>query len=346
MEEKIPIRYIVLPITAILLAVMIVVLSKTGNPGGLNPGGKTTPTPPETVKVDEKLFSLEEKDDKTYSVLGFSEEYEEQVQAGDVKIRGFSDGLLYIPGELAGKKITTVERTAFQGNTAIKKVVIGEGVTEILDYAFEGCEGMVELSLPETLKTVNDSAFYGCKGLKSVVIPKNAKKIENYAFAYCENLTELSVPFTSGLDDIFIDAPLKKVTITDGSAVAEDAFYMKHELETVIFESRITLINDYAFADCTSLKNIVLPDGLLSIGANAFEGCTALAKMVIPESVTFIGEFAFSGCEALKSANIPAGTSVIGQQAFDNCPELKLKVTEGSEGAAYAEKEDIPVEGK
>ena len=42
----------------------------------------------------------------------------------------------------------------------------------------------------------------------------------------------------------------------------------------------------YAFADCKSLTNLILPDGLVNITLAAFEGCTNLQRVVIPASVT------------------------------------------------------------
>jgi len=62
----------------------------------------------------------------------------------------------------------------------------------------------------------------------------------------------------------------------------------------------VNKIADYAFADCSSLKNITLPESITYIGEGAFLGCTALKNLDIPDNVRFIGENAFSGCENVR----------------------------------------------
>ena len=56
------------------------------------------------------------------------------------------------------------------------------------------------------------------------------------------------------------------------------------------------VICDRAFADCKSLRSIVIPDGVTSIGDGAFCGCNSLSEIVIPSSVTSIGKKAFVCC--------------------------------------------------
>jgi hypothetical protein len=53
------------------------------------------------------------------------------------------------------------------------------------------------------------------------------------------------------------------------------------------------------FGGCTSLKELVLPDGLESIGNHSFFRCSSLESLIIPESVTLMGQFLFEGCQNL-----------------------------------------------
>ena len=50
-----------------------------------------------------------------------------------------------------------------------------------------------------------------------------------------------------------------------------------------------------AFADCKSLRSLVVPDGVTSIGKRAFSDCTSLSSLVLPESVGNIIGNPFSG---------------------------------------------------
>ena len=44
------------------------------------------------------------------------------------------------------------------------------------------------------------------------------------------------------------------------------------------------------------VKRIIIGDGITTIGQAAFAGCSALTSVTIPNSVTKIGSSAFSGC--------------------------------------------------
>jgi hypothetical protein len=54
-----------------------------------------------------------------------------------------------------------------------------------------------------------------------------------------------------------------------------------------------------AFCECSSLKNVILPDGLDVIYNFAFASCPALSSIIIPESVIWIVSYAFEGCDSL-----------------------------------------------
>lgn len=51
----------------------------------------------------------------------------------------------------------------------------------------------------------------------------------------------------------------------------------------------VTAIGEKAFADCTDITSIIIPNTVTSIGQRAFYGCTGITEMTIPASVTDIG---------------------------------------------------------
>ena len=67
------------------------------------------------------------------------------------------------------------------------------------------------------------------------------------------------------------------------------------------------------------VKRIIIGDGITTIGQAAFAGCSALTSVTIPNSVTTIGEYAFYGCKALTSVTIPNSVTEIGDYAFSRC---------------------------
>ena len=72
----------------------------------------------------------------------------------------------------------------------------------------------------------------------------------------------------------------------------------------------------------SSVKSVVIGEGVTSIGWSAFSGCSSLTLGTIPESVTSIGGYAFYGCSSLMSATIPEGVTGIEWQTFYACSSL------------------------
>ena len=62
----------------------------------------------------------------------------------------------------------------------------------------------------------------------------------------------------------------------------------------------------------SSIKTVILEDGVISIGNDAFLGCTGITSVMIPDSVTSIGSLAFYNCRNLTSIAIPDGVTGIG----------------------------------
>lgn len=52
------------------------------------------------------------------------------------------------------------------------------------------------------------------------------------------------------------------------------------------------------------------------IGASAFEGCSSLKEIVIEEGVEYVGEYAFKDCDALEVLYIPKSLKKIEDNAF------------------------------
>ena len=85
----------------------------------------------------------------------------------------------------------------------------------------------------------------------------------------------------------------------------------------------------FAGTGITSFDEMVYFTGLPRIEDGAFAGCTELTSIIIPENVTSIGDNAFNGCTGFKSITIMAPTPPeIGMDAFANTGDCPISVPE------------------
>ena len=98
--------------------------------------------------------------------------------------------------------------------------------------------------------------------------------------------------------------------------------YMNSSVKKIVIEDGVTSIGNWAFSDCSGLISITIPNSVASIGDWAFYYCTSLTTITIPDSVTSIGEAAFRFCSSLTSITIPDGVTSIGSSAFRGCTSL------------------------
>ena len=60
-------------------------------------------------------------------------------------------------------------------------------------------------------------------------------------------------------------------------------------------------IGDCAFRNCTSLTEIVIPDGVTKIGYETLYNCSSLARIIVGAGVISVGGSAFFDCTSLTS---------------------------------------------
>ena len=96
--------------------------------------------------------------------------------------------------------------------------------------------------------------------------------------------------------------------IADGTTKIEQfAFDQCEGLKKVIIPSSVSVMCDYAFSDCSQLKEVVFeePASLRYLPEHAFRCCNQLEEIVIPNSVSYISDYAFSFCTNLRKVTIP-----------------------------------------
>lgn len=164
---------------------------------------------------------------------------------------------------------------------------------DILDYTlFPSKDKRYNITVPKSVKVIGGTAFLGVKG-----------KI-NIDFS---NITSIG-------DQAFVDSDLSG-TITISKNLKFDgkknplwvctAVFSKTKITAVVIEEGVTSLKaEDLFYNCPELKSVTIPASLTEIGAFAFAQCSALTEVKIPEGtkINYIGSKTFAGCTSLSLA--------------------------------------------
>ena len=90
----------------------------------------------------------------------------------------------------------------------------------------------------------------------------------------------------------------------------------------------LAFYSNMGLSDNTTLKEVVLPDGLKTIGNSAFAMCKALNKLDVPSTVTMLGRWILEG-SSLLSFTIPEGLTTLSESTFygSNITEIRIPTT-------------------
>lgn len=247
--------------------------------------------------------------------------------------------------------IDNVSARAF-ANSSIESVRLG-GIKTISMSAF--ADSKLSLILDgESVESIKKMAFYKTK-ITSVDF-RNVVDIEEKAFHETDFFNNESGLVVIG--KVLYSAKSEGGTITPNTTVVSIAPYAFENSQYAALDlggfSNLKYVGSYAFANNSSIVEIILPASLSEIKDSAFKGSSikkinlsecsnisriwqyAFADCIKLDTITFatftstddmavklaINDYAFSGCTALKTLNLPENLGTLDSYAFKGCTAL------------------------
>ena len=200
----------------------------------------------------------------------------------------------------------------------------GERVIRLIRYKGE----RTDVVIPDTIEGLpvrillgvtaqNDNGYTGVvqgvfedTAIESVYIPSSVSSLGLATFAHCTKLEQVEFAKDCGITSL-------NTNDFEGCTAL-----------TRVDLSPLTKLKGtyYSFRDCTSLKEIIFPEGMTIIDEGSFLNCSALQSLYLPDSLEKIVKNAFEGCIGIESVSVgknlrlyePAASNVI-----FNSPALK-----------------------
>lgn len=154
---------------------------------------------------------------------------------------------------------------------------------------FDGCDYLEYIKFPDNLSRFGEEN--SCMNISS---PAAGVSLKFEIPAAIKTIGRNAFSKCKSLDTVFCNEGLTEI----GCCVFKES-----SIKKVVLNNGLATIGEQAFNFCKSLESIELPSSLKSIEVNAFSS-SGLKKIVIPENVTNLGEKIFNGCKSLETVEI------------------------------------------
>ena len=180
--------------------------------------------------------------------------------------------------------VSAVKTGTFKNCTSLSSVTIGDDVETIDTEAFLNCTKLTDIQFGKKLKNISASAFSGCTSLESIELPYGVQSLGYKCFADCTNLKSINLPNSitnierwmfEGCSSIsHIEIPKYMTTLG-----YEERFSVITNLKSAVVKNGATRIGRYCFEGCANLETVEIPNSVKYIDDLAFHQCTSLKEI-------------------------------------------------------------------
>lgn len=243
--------------------------------------------------------------------------------------------------------VTSIGANALSSCRSLESARLPNGISEIPASLFSDCPKLQSIVIPDSVTRINDFAFNGCSSLGKLELQKSVTYIGKQAFrqvpsdihvtasnayiggwAFWDAKGNIYIPDSADIQTgAFSDMQGTLVVTCDTGVIPSDFVYKgqynsaRSGVASLEIGSGITEIENGAFASCTNLARVTLPDTLTTLGDNAFDQCTALEEIKLCEGLKTVGASCFNSAK-LTHITIPASVTSLGSSAFANNTSL------------------------
>ena len=254
------------------------------------------------VEVPKIAHSYDDKNDETCNFCGFVRDV--TCKHTDVTVMESKDATCTEAGLTKGIVCNGCEEIL-----QVQEVIDALGHHGIVDYGYDATcteAGLTDGKHCDRCEEILVAQSYikalGHNESEWIIEKEPTETKDGYKYKTCsickEKTQEEIIPYIGDLGlDYTVNSDGETCTVT-GIGTFEGTVL---NIPDYIRQYKVVGIGENAFADCTKLREIKIPEMVETIGTRAFYGCTGLTEITIPSSVTSIGNQIFYKADNLNT---------------------------------------------
>ncbi|MBQ9082826.1 MAG: leucine-rich repeat domain-containing protein, partial [Clostridia bacterium] len=275
-------------------------------------------------------------------------------------------GILFDAGKSADLTVPdgviAIDPDAFADALGLRHVTFPSSLKSLPPQVLYHCDALQTATIPPSVETIGHDPFPFGRHIRVYGYTGSAAELVCMESPHCLQFQSTGVIQQQNTDFVIADGVLtryrghdKEVIVPDGVRAITSfpvphgwnrlgAFEGNQTVERVVISDSVRSIAGRAFARCTHLRDICLPDTLLAVEVSAFEETPWLAaqppgalyvggvllrcsgdapELVVRPGTKAIGEEACRNLSSLTKVILPEGLERIGRGAFEGCTALK-----------------------